>query len=95
MTLVGHGRGRRLEANLHYVIFKKLVFSEMATAAEKRDEVKARLQELRNMCRDLHATVMEEGSMPDAADVRATNDKLQELSNSLIRRLPKVWVSLF
>ena len=51
----------------------------MATAAEKRDEVKARLQELRNMCRDLNATVMEEGSMPDAADVRATNDKLQEL----------------
>ena len=79
MTLVGHDRGCRLEANLHYVIFKKLAFQEMATAAEKRDEVKARLQELRNMCRDLHATVMEEGSMPDAADVRATNDKLQEL----------------
>ena len=51
----------------------------MATAAEKRDEVKARLQELRNMYRDLHATVMEEGSMPDAGDVRATNDKLQDL----------------
>mgnify|MGYP001196313743 CR=1 FL=1 len=59
--------------------FKKISFWKMATAAEKRDEVKARLQELRNMCRDLHATVMEEGSMPDAADVRATNDKLQEL----------------
>ena len=51
----------------------------MAKASEKRDEVKARLQELRNMCRDLRATVMEEGSMPDAADVRAANDKLQEL----------------
>ncbi|WP_413442591.1 hypothetical protein [Synechococcus sp. MIT S1220] len=51
----------------------------MAKASEKRDEVKARLQELRNMCRDLHATVMEEGSMPDAADVRVANDKLQEL----------------
>ena len=51
----------------------------MPTAAEKRDEVKSRLQALRNMCRDMHTTVMEEGSMPDPSAVRATNDKLQEL----------------
>ena len=51
----------------------------MATAAEKRDDVKSRLQELRNMCREMHTTVMDEGSMPDPSAVRATNDKLQEL----------------
>ena len=51
----------------------------MATAAEKRDEVKSRLQELRNMCRDMHQVVMDEGSMPEVSAVRATNDKLQEL----------------
>ena len=31
------------------------------------------------MCREMHTTVMEEGSMPDPSAVRATNDKLQEL----------------
>ena len=36
----------------------------MATA-EKKDIVKKRLQELRNMCRDHYAVVAEESTMPD------------------------------
>ncbi len=55
----------------------------MATAAEKKDIVKKRLQELRNMCRDHYAVVAEESTMPDPADVRATNAKLQELMDLL------------
>lgn len=55
----------------------------VATAAEKKDIVKKRLQELRNMCRDHYAVVAEESAMPDPADVRATNAKLQELMDLL------------
>ena len=55
----------------------------VATAAEKKDIVKKRLQELRNMCRDHYAVVAEESTMPDPADVRATNAKLQELMDLL------------
>ena len=55
------------------------LLSPVATAAEKKDIVKKRLQELRNMCRDHYAVVAEESTMPDPADVRATNAKLQEL----------------
>ncbi len=55
----------------------------VATAAEKKTIVKKRLQELRNMCRDHYAVVAEESTMPDAADVRETNAKLQELMDLL------------
>ena len=54
----------------------------VATAAEKKDIVR-RLQELRNMCQDHYAVVAEESTMPDPADVRATNAKLQELMDLL------------
>ena len=59
------------------------LLSPVATAAEKKDIVKKRLQELRNMCRDHYAVVAEESTMPDPADVRATNAKLQELMDLL------------
>ena len=55
----------------------------VATAAEKKAIVKKRLQELRNMCRDHYAVVAEESTMPDPADVRETNAKLQELMDLL------------
>ena len=45
--------------------------------------MKKRLQELRNMCRDHYAVVAEESTMPDPADVRETNAKLQELMDLL------------
>ena len=48
----------------------------MATAEEKRTITKKRLQELRNMCREHYNVLIEEGTMPDAADVRVTNQKL-------------------
>ncbi len=35
------------------------------------------------MCRDHYAVVAEESTMPDPADVRATNAKLQELMDLL------------
>ena len=55
----------------------------VATAAEKKAIVKKRLQELRNLCRDHYAVVAEESPMPDPADVRETNAKLQELMDLL------------
>ena len=59
------------------------LLTPVAGAAEKKDIVKKRLQELRNMCRDHYAVVAEESTMPDPADVRATNAKLQELMDLL------------
>ena len=39
------------------------LLSPVATAAEKKDIVKKRLQELRNMCRDHYAVVAEESTV--------------------------------
>ena len=50
----------------------------MATAAEKKTITKKLLQELRNRCRD-HYKVVADGTMPEAVDVRETNQKLEEL----------------
>ena len=55
----------------------------MATAAEKRDEVKAKLQELRNMCREIHQVVTDEGTLPEPGEVRTVNSKLQDLLDYL------------
>ena len=55
----------------------------MPTAAEKKADVKQRIQELRNMCKDMHLAVMEEGTMPEAAAVRVSIEKLQALSDLL------------
>ena len=55
----------------------------MATAAEKKADVKQRIQQLRNMCKDMHLAVMEEGTMPDATDVRESIAKLQALIDLL------------
>ena len=55
----------------------------MATAEEKRTITKKRLQELRNLCREHYNVLIEEGTMPDAADVRVTNQKLEELMELL------------
>ena len=55
----------------------------MATAAEKKADVKQRIQELRNMCKDMHLAVMEEGTMPEAAAVRDSIEKLQALIDLL------------
>ena len=57
--------------------------SNMATAEEKRTITKKRLQELRNLCREHYNVLIEEGTMPDAADVRVTNQKLEELMELL------------
>jgi len=57
--------------------------NNMATAEEKRTITKKRLQELRNMCREHYNVLIEEGTMPDAADVRVTNQKLEELMELL------------
>ena len=57
--------------------------SIMATAEEKRTITKKRLQELRNLCREHYNVLIEEGTMPDAADVRVTNQKLEELMELL------------
>ena len=51
----------------------------MATAAEKKADVKQRIQQLRNMCKDMHLAVLEEGTMPEASSVRESIEKLQEL----------------
>jgi acetyl-CoA carboxylase carboxyltransferase component len=51
---------------------------DMATAAEKKTITKKLLQELRNRCRD-HYNVVADGTMPEAVDVRETNQKLEEL----------------
>ena len=50
----------------------------MATAAEKKTITKKLLQELRNRCGD-HYNVVADGTMPEAVDVRETNQKLEEL----------------
>ena len=50
----------------------------MATAAEKKTITKKLLQELRNRCRD-HYNGVADGTMPEAVDVRETNQKLEEL----------------
>ena len=55
----------------------------MATAEEKRTITKKRLQELSNLCREHYNVLSEEGTMPDAADVRVTNQKLEELMELL------------
>ena len=55
----------------------------MATAAEKKTDVKQRIQQLRNMCKDMHLAVMEEGTMPEAAAVKESIEKLQELIDLL------------
>ena len=55
----------------------------MATAAEKKADVKQRIQQLRNMCKDMHLAVMEEGTMPEAAAVRDSIEKLQALIDLL------------
>ena len=47
----------------------------MATAAEKKTITKKLLQELRNRCRD-HYNVVADGTMPEAVDVRETNQKI-------------------
>jgi len=55
----------------------------MATAAEKKADVKQRIQQLRNMCKDMHLAVMEEGTMPEATAVRESIEKLQALIDLL------------
>ncbi len=55
----------------------------MATAAEKKADVKQRIQQLRNMCKDMHLAVMEEGTMPEAVAVRESIEKLQALIDLL------------
>ena len=55
----------------------------MPTAAEKKTEVKQRIQGLRNMCKAMHTTVMDQGTMPEATSVREAIEKLQELINFL------------
>lgn len=55
----------------------------MPTAAEKKTEVKQRIQGLRNMCKSMHATVMDQGTMPEAASVREAIEKLQDLIDFL------------
>ena len=55
----------------------------MATAAEKKADVKQRIQQLRNMCKDMHLAVMEEGTMPEAGAVRDSIEKLQALIDLL------------
>ena len=55
----------------------------MATAAEKKADVKQRIQQLRNMCKDMHLAVMDEGTMPEAVAVREAIEKLQALIDLL------------
>ncbi len=55
----------------------------MPTAAEKKADVKQRIQQLRNMCKEMHLAVMEEGAMPEATSVRESIEKLQELIDLL------------
>ena len=55
----------------------------MPTAAEKKADVKQRIQQLRNMCKEMHLAVMEEGNMPEAASVRESIEKLQQLIDLL------------
>ena len=58
------------------------MLSPVATAAEKKDIVKNACRSCAT-CRDHYAVVAEESTMPDPADVRATNAKLQELMDLL------------
>ena len=55
----------------------------MATAAEKKADVKQRIQQLRNMCKDMQLAVMDEGTMPEAVAVREAIEKLQALIDLL------------
>ncbi|MCP4972865.1 MAG: hypothetical protein GY914_04225 [Prochlorococcus sp.] len=51
----------------------------MATASEKREDVKSKLQVLRKDLRVMHAGVIEETVLPDPADVRAAMTQLEAL----------------
>ena len=41
----------------------------MATAAEKREDIKSKLQILRKELREIHSKVMEESTMPEPGEV--------------------------
>ena len=51
----------------------------MATAAEKREDIKSKLQILRKELREIHSKVIEESTMPEPGEVRDSMTKLEEL----------------
>ncbi len=51
----------------------------MATAKEKKEEVKAHLKELRAELRTMHLGVTEQLLLPEAAEVKGLMTKMEEL----------------
>ncbi len=51
----------------------------MATAKEKKAEVKAHLKTLRSQLRDMHLGVTEELTLPDPAEVKKVMGQMEEL----------------
>ncbi len=51
----------------------------MATAKEKKAEVKAHLKQLRSELREMHLGVTEELTLPDPAEVKKIMGKMEEL----------------
>ena len=53
----------------------------MATAKEKKQEVKATLKQLRSELRSMHLSVTEDLVLPEPNDVKKMMDKMEELLN--------------
>ncbi len=51
----------------------------MATAKEKKAEVKAHLKSLRSQLREMHLGVTEELTLPDPAEVKKVMGQMEEL----------------
>ena len=51
----------------------------MATAKEKKEEVKSHLKKLRTDLREMHLGVTEELTLPDPLEVRKVMTKMEEL----------------
>ena len=51
----------------------------MATAKEKKAEVKAHLKQLRSDLRKMHLSVTEELTLPDPAEVKKAMTQMEEL----------------
>ena len=51
----------------------------MATAKEKKAEVKTHLKKLRSDLREMHLGVTEELTLPDPAEVKKAMDQMEEL----------------
>jgi len=70
---------KQIELMTSCIIINNFIIIKMATAKEKKEEVKASLKILRAELRKMHLGVTEELSLPEPAEVKKLMTQMEEL----------------